>query len=400
MGHRPAESYAQCRACPLVFRGLLLLRNRTVAYLLARTLRPIHVIQGCLLGVNVLGPYEGDTGGRCGEGSTSQGAVPCAVNTRLHSNCGVPCWVALLGVPWWSFAGISAAALTSGILGRDTLLGSRLIPRRIANTVTKKLRSNDFVIPTELPVPPSPFIGRDRELREMTDFLRSKPKCEPRVVVIGGPPGVGKTALAIKFGSLVADKFPDGQLFADLTTTFEHALGPSVHVTFLDALQGQDDIVPSGDKDRTTRYLQLTRDRQLIIEIDDGRDEMRGLKRHRSARGSSPLVTPSYRTYAAATTTSPPTSTATAGSACGVPKLRPRPLACSFLNHRWSSRRLLVLGDQPAEDPAAPYLRCREIGDGNRSDLVSARRVQIPGPMRAMLVVMHDVLIQNRAPVP
>jgi hypothetical protein len=59
-----------------------------------------------------------------------------------------------------------------------------------------------------------------------------------------------------------------------------------------------------------------------------------------------------------------------------------------------------VLADQLAEDPATPYLRCREIGGGNWSDLASVRREQDPGPMRAMLVVMHNVLIQNRAQVP
>src|SRR6266567_1311947 len=64
---------------------------------------------------------------------------------------------------------------------------------------------------------------------------------------------------------------------------------------------------------------------------------------------------------------------------------------------RCSSCCLLVLADQPAEDPATPYLRCREIGNGNPSDLVSVRRAQVPGPVRATLVVKHDVLIQNRA---
>jgi hypothetical protein len=83
-----------------------------------------------------------------------------------------------------------------------------------------------------------------------------------------------------------------------------------------------------------------------------------------------------------------------------VPKLRPRPLTCSFLNHPVVITPPARTRDQPTENPAAPYLRGREIDDGKRSDLVSARRAQVPGPMRAMLVVMHDVLIQNRAQVP
>jgi len=47
-----------------------------------------------------------------------------------------------------------------------------------------------------------------------------------------------------------------------------------------------------------------------------------------------------------------------------------------------------------------PHHRCHKIGDDGRSDLVSTRRAQVPGPVRAMLVVMRGVLVQNRAKVP
>jgi hypothetical protein len=38
-------------------------------------------------------------------------------------------------------------------------------------------------------------------------------------------------------------------------------------------------------------------------------------------------------------------------------------VTCSFLNQLVILCRSLALVDQPAEDPARPYLRCRERGD-------------------------------------
>jgi hypothetical protein len=60
----------------------------------------------------------------------------------------------------------------------------------------------------------------------------------------------------------------------------------------------------------------------------------------------------------------------------------------------------LVLVDQPAEDSAAPYLRCGEIGDDGRSEIGSGWRAEVPGSVRAMLVVMHGVLVHDHVRVP
>jgi hypothetical protein len=65
--------------------------------------------------------------------------------------------------------------------------------------------------------------------------------------------------------------------------------------------------------------------------------------------------------------------------------IRDREGTCSFLNQPVVSCRLLVLADQPAKNPAMPYRRCRKIDSNGRGYLVSARRAQVLGPVRAML---------------
>jgi hypothetical protein len=43
---------------------------------------------------------------------------------------------------------------------------------------------------------------------------------------------------------------------------------------------------------------------------------------------------------------------------------------------------------------------CREIGDDGGSDIGNGWRAQVPGSVRAMLVVMHGVLVQDHVQVP
>jgi len=73
--------------------------------------------------------------------------------------------------------------------------------------------------PVEMPIPrqllPAPrwFADRSRECRELNRLLDDSGH---RIGVVHGPGGVGKTALALRWMHDVTDRFPGGQLFADL----------------------------------------------------------------------------------------------------------------------------------------------------------------------------------------
>ena len=67
--------------------------------------------------------------------------------------------------------------------------------------------------PAPLPVPFTALLGRERETDALWEMLR---RADLRLVTLVGPPGVGKTRLAIHAAGQVASWFPDGVIFADL----------------------------------------------------------------------------------------------------------------------------------------------------------------------------------------
>ncbi len=67
--------------------------------------------------------------------------------------------------------------------------------------------------PRGLPVQPRPIIGRDQELRLARDLLVQG---DARLLTLTGPPGVGKTRLAIELANTIVGEFEDGACFVDL----------------------------------------------------------------------------------------------------------------------------------------------------------------------------------------
>jgi class 3 adenylate cyclase len=72
-----------------------------------------------------------------------------------------------------------------------------------------------------LPLQPTPLVGREKEVSEVCDLLRGT---ETRLLTLTGPGGIGKTRLALQAAADLLDDFPDGTYFVPLATLTEAEL--------------------------------------------------------------------------------------------------------------------------------------------------------------------------------
>ncbi len=111
-----------------------------------------------------------------------------------------------------------------------------------------------------LPQPLLPLLGREKELRETSQLLTDEPGC--RLLTFVGPPGIGKSRLAIEVGTCVLDSFQDG-----------------VYIVYLAAIRSADLIVPAiveaislhlqGRSDPKIQLINYLREKQVLLILDN-----------------------------------------------------------------------------------------------------------------------------------
>jgi predicted ATPase/class 3 adenylate cyclase len=75
--------------------------------------------------------------------------------------------------------------------------------------------------PNNLPLQPTPFLGREQEVQQIVDLLR---RPEVRFLTLIGPGGTGKTRLALQAAAELLDDFADGVYFVPLASLADPAL--------------------------------------------------------------------------------------------------------------------------------------------------------------------------------
>jgi predicted ATPase/class 3 adenylate cyclase len=120
--------------------------------------------------------------------------------------------------------------------------------------------------PTNLPPQRSSFVGRDREVAEVTSLL-----AERRLLTLTGPGGTGKTRLALKVAADHLDRFSDGVFFADLSPIVDSALVPSVIAQALLVREeaGRDLLDTLADHLRDRHLLLVLDNSEQVIEAGD-----------------------------------------------------------------------------------------------------------------------------------
>ncbi|MEV0588738.1 BTAD domain-containing putative transcriptional regulator [Nonomuraea sp. NPDC050310] len=129
------------------------------------------------------------------------------------------------------------------------------------------------LLPALLPPNVPDFTGRTGLLRELTARLGAR-RTAPPTLVISGKAGVGKSSLALYLAHRVTGHFADGQLFANLRGTSDTpATGQEVLGRFLRALGVAPEAQPESPEERADLYRSLLAQRQVLVVLDDARNE-------------------------------------------------------------------------------------------------------------------------------
>jgi predicted ATPase/class 3 adenylate cyclase len=148
----------------------------------------------------------------------------------------------------------STASLIDGDSLRD--LGEHRLKDLAAPERIYQLRGEAFpplrsLQQTNLPIPATPFLGRQRELDEVTALLGGG---DARLLTLTGPAGAGKTRLALQAAAEASDHFPDGVFWASLAALRDPKLVLEVAAQALEARNG---------------LVERIADRRLLLILDN-----------------------------------------------------------------------------------------------------------------------------------
>ena len=110
----------------------------------------------------------------------------------------------------------------------------------------------------QLPVETTGFVGRDAELARLGALLG-----QARLITVTGPPGVGKTRLALRAAARAAGTFADGVALVELSAVDDPRLLPDAVAAAL----GLPEAGPEAGADPVLGYLS---DRHLLLILDTG----------------------------------------------------------------------------------------------------------------------------------
>ncbi|MFG3254915.1 ATP-binding protein [Streptomyces sp. NPDC048172] len=127
--------------------------------------------------------------------------------------------------------------------------------------------------PRQLPHDVRHFVNRHAEFEGLAATLSAAGVHAPRipVVLVTGAPGVGKTSLALRWAHRIADRFPDGQLYADLRGHDHDAPRTPLEVLrgFLGALGTPHRAVPEELEAAAALFRSCLADRRVLVLLDN-----------------------------------------------------------------------------------------------------------------------------------
>ena len=131
------------------------------------------------------------------------------------------------------------------------------------------------VVPAGLPMDVRRFVGRDDETAVLDSLLSpDELLAGTAIAVVTGPGGIGKTALAVRWGHQRCGLFPGGQLYVNLggfashATTASEALNQFLRILGVDARQ-----LPEALADKVNLYRSMLAGQRVLVVLDNAVNE-------------------------------------------------------------------------------------------------------------------------------
>ncbi|MFC0438045.1 BTAD domain-containing putative transcriptional regulator [Kutzneria buriramensis] len=154
--------------------------------------------------------------------------------------------------------------------------------------------------PAQLPPTIDDFVGRAEQLSELETLLaQAQLTRQPTTLIIAitGGPGVGKTTTALRWAHGIRDRFPAGQLYADLRGYADTPPRDPGEILgeFLQALAVPVGQIPAGVEARGGLFRSVLAGQNALIVLDDAQDSSQILPLLPGASGCVVLVTSRHR---------------------------------------------------------------------------------------------------------
>ena len=150
----------------------------------------------------------------------------------------------------------SCSPLAPGPQTTASAAGQRHLPRGIRPAVARRIAT----VTQALSVFPTTFVGREQNLLAIRNLL--EPNSGVRLLTLIGPPGAGKTRLALEVAAQLGALYPDGSVFVGLAALRDPALVPTALAHVLGVREAAGQGIPEG-------LLTYLAGKRLLLVLDN-----------------------------------------------------------------------------------------------------------------------------------